>query len=526
MKGMRTRNNSFSYWGVVFFLAMLVLVPAPAQEPIAPTVTKVYENDFTDTYDGDRWPVCELKKGEDGNGFLGMKTWLLKFFHSDLPEHDFVRLRLRIIVGGSVEGTPLVEATDYWTVSVRDGPLLLRTTFQNPGKEKRGVVDGFGQSFPDEYPAALHPAQTGSVGHQAGLVENGIYEFDLVFPHAGESLVVEFQHAYTNYAQEDWYVDGAKLEVISGVTRRTEVELAELWERLAGDDPMAASRAIDGFVLSGKGGVEYVQKRWRGFADEIAPGGIIEKQLAAEIEKHAGDLGNDNFVTRVGAREELKKLGGAAVPHLEKKLQGGNLPAAEKIALKKVLGSIRKSSKVPIEPGYRKRLVESRVARVLRISGERTRGLKVSGSDPSYLGALTDGYAADKVSNFNEAPKYVWFESGGGKEGWVQYDYEQERLFDSAEVFWLESKQNKKSGARLPRSWSLSYLDGKEWKPVAVKGKYPVTLGKWDRVRFAPVKAKSIRLTARSQIDATRMGLLEFRLPAAKAGGGDGGGNP
>lgn len=195
----------------------------------------------------------------------------------------------------------------------------------------------------------------------------------------------------------------------------------------------------------------------------------------------------------------------------------GKLSTGEKSALKKIVAALRKASKSPIAAGYKKQLIASRVARVLRISGAATQGLKVSGSDSGYLGALTDGYAADKVSNFNEAPKYVWFNSGGGKEGWIQYDYDKERTFSSAEVFWLESKQNTKSGARLPESWELSYLDGEQWKPIKVKGKYGITLGKWDRVEFTPVKTKAIRLTAKSNPAAPRMGVLEFRLGEAKA---------
>lgn len=498
-------------------MPMLALPIASAQEVPAPTVTKIYENDFSEQFDSDRWPACELRKGDDGNGYLAMRTWLLNFSHKDLPKHQFVRFRLRIIISGTVEGTPLVEATDYWTVSVKNGPLLLRTTFQNPGAEKRGVADGFGQSFPDEFPAALHPSRTGAVGEQPGLDENSVYEFDLVLSHADDELVVEFQHAYTDYKGEDWYVDGAKLEVISAPTPRTEADLAGLWKKLVGDDAMAAKAAIGEFVLSGKAGSDYVAKRWKAFAAETAPGGRGEKRLVAEIEKHMAALGSDEFVERVHARNALKKLGDPAIPHLEKKLKG-ELPAEEKSAIKRIVATLRKSSKAPLEPGYQKRLIASRVARVLRISGVTTQGLKVSGSDPRFLGALTDGYAADKVSNFNEAPKYVWFDSGKGKEGWVQYDYEKEHTFSSAEVFWLESKQNKVSGARLPQSWELSYLEGEKWKPVTVNGKYSITLGKWDRVQFTPVKTKAIRLTAKSKPDASRMGLLEFRLGEEKAG--------
>ena len=55
-------------------------------------------------------------------------------------------------------------------------------------------------------------------------------------------------------------------------------------------------------------------------------------------------------------------------------------------------------------------------------------------------------------------------------------------------------------------------LDGEDWKPVKATTAYGISFGKFDRVEFAPVKTKSIRLTANSTPAAKRMGLLEFRL--------------
>jgi hypothetical protein len=46
----------------------------------------------------------------------------------------------------------------------------------------------------------------------------------------------------------------------------------------------------------------------------------------------------------------------------------------------------------------------------------------------------------------------------------------------------------------LPVAWRIEFLDGKEWKPVAAKGEYPVAKDKWCEAGFAPVKTTALRL--------------------------------
>ncbi|NHB84196.1 hypothetical protein G7085_04980 [Tessaracoccus sp. HDW20] len=105
------------------------------------------------------------------------------------------------------------------------------------------------------------------------------------------------------------------------------------------------------------------------------------------------------------------------------------------------------------------------------------------------------------------------FESAEGKLGaawgtWPQVGEQTVTLtwaFDatlgSVGVWWFaDSTDESMEGMIPPRSWVLQWLDGTEWKDVVLDGgsTYARERGKFNRVDFAPVTTKSLRIVAES----------------------------
>jgi hypothetical protein len=54
-----------------------------------------------------------------------------------------------------------------------------------------------------------------------------------------------------------------------------------------------------------------------------------------------------------------------------------------------------------------------------------------------------------------------------------------------------------RGACRLPASWKVEYLDGPDWKPVALDGgsAYDVKKDAWCSVSFAPLRTTALRLS-------------------------------
>ncbi|MCM6761532.1 Ig-like domain-containing protein [Rathayibacter sp. ZW T2_19] len=72
------------------------------------------------------------------------------------------------------------------------------------------------------------------------------------------------------------------------------------------------------------------------------------------------------------------------------------------------------------------------------------------------------------------------------------------RLAGAGASFWNDAEQGSGGGVALPASWSLEYLDGTTWKPVALRAgtQYPVNaMGTPSEVAFTPVTTTQLRAT-------------------------------
>ncbi|RPJ85968.1 MAG: glycoside hydrolase family 127 protein [Acidobacteria bacterium] len=100
--------------------------------------------------------------------------------------------------------------------------------------------------------------------------------------------------------------------------------------------------------------------------------------------------------------------------------------------------------------------------------------------------------------NSGEQPPQLchWWPHKGAEE-WVQYSWKQPVSASGVKVYWFDDTG--RGGCRLPVSWRIEYLDGDRWKPVRVRGEYPVTLNTWCELAFDPVSSRALRLVLKLQ---------------------------
>jgi hypothetical protein len=77
-------------------------------------------------------------------------------------------------------------------------------------------------------------------------------------------------------------------------------------------------------------------------------------------------------------------------------------------------------------------------------------------------------------------------------EEWAQYSWKKPVTVKGSKVYWFDDTG--RGECRLPASWQILFLEGDEWKPVKVKGKYDVAKDQWCKVAFEPVTTTALRL--------------------------------
>ncbi|HEX5442262.1 MAG TPA: beta-L-arabinofuranosidase domain-containing protein [Pirellulales bacterium] len=124
------------------------------------------------------------------------------------------------------------------------------------------------------------------------------------------------------------------------------------------------------------------------------------------------------------------------------------------------------------------------------------------------LAALADG-RLPAASGDQNLPRMTWWPHRGGDE-WVAYRFEQPRKISSTAVYWFDDTGV--GQCRLPESWRLLWLDGKEWKPVVLKAgqAYTAEPDRLNRVDFAPVTTRGLRLEIKLA-PAFSAGILEWQ---------------
>ncbi len=116
-------------------------------------------------------------------------------------------------------------------------------------------------------------------------------------------------------------------------------------------------------------------------------------------------------------------------------------------------------------------------------------------SGNSRPAGINDGL--EPKSSGEQPPQLCHWWPHKGAEEWVQYSWKQPVSASGAKVYWFDDTG--RGGCRLPASWRIEYLDGDQWKPVRLKGQYPVALNDWCEVAFDPVSSRALRLVLKLQ---------------------------
>lgn len=146
-------------------------------------------------------------------------------------------------------------------------------------------------------------------------------------------------------------------------------------------------------------------------------------------------------------------------------------------------------------------------------TGELVNGIRVSASHcwaNDTVTALADG-KLPKSPGDQSLPRMTWWDHLGTTE-WVAYRFDGPRTLDSAAVYWFDDTG--RGECRLPESWRLFWLDGRDWKPVELRAgqAYEVTRDQLNRVEFMPVTTRAIKLEAKLQ-GSFSGGILEWQVP-------------
>jgi hypothetical protein len=106
-------------------------------------------------------------------------------------------------------------------------------------------------------------------------------------------------------------------------------------------------------------------------------------------------------------------------------------------------------------------------------------------------------------------PRLTWWDHRGTRE-WVQYDFDRPAKVSVVEVYWWDERR---IGAhcRVPQSWRLLYLDGKEWKPVPGASGFGTKMDQFNRVAFPALSLAALRLEVQLQPEWSG-GILEWRV--------------
>ena len=113
------------------------------------------------------------------------------------------------------------------------------------------------------------------------------------------------------------------------------------------------------------------------------------------------------------------------------------------------------------------------------------------------------------ASDDTKIPRFTWWDHRGTKE-WVQYDFDQPAKVSAVEVYWWDERRIN-AHCRVPQSWRLLYQSDGEWKQVASASTYGTEMDHFNRVAFASVETKALRLEVQLQ-PGWSGGILEWKV--------------
>jgi hypothetical protein len=386
-----------AFLGVAVLVACLGLGVGSASGADAPQpggAKVVYKSDFAKGAGQEWWPRRTDATPAGNRAFLGQfgvepATLALH----DLPPHKFLRIKISLFMLETMDGTSAGFGVCPWEMRVLDGgPRLIYATFDNCCF----FSDNNEQSFPDEFPYAVHKGWTGATERQTlGFVRpfhdgaqpedcSSVYDMTLVFPHEDKSLRL-LLHAVWGKTQKKWGaawgLENMTVEALDGPVPVAEKELENLWADLAGQDAGQAFLAVWKLAGAGDQAVEFIAKKIG------KPIQARQPDPAAAPEDEVGrllkELDNPSFQVRETATRRLAGIGRPALARLQEVARTSESPEV-RFRLQEIIKKLQAQPDPQAEPkAAPKDLLPQRAVRVLETIG----GPKALG----VLAGLADG---------------------------------------------------------------------------------------------------------------------------------------
>ncbi len=254
------KMNPFSRIALALLLGAMIFTPllagpARGEDPL------VY-SDHTFFSHWSEPAVGVTTEGKQFHGPFGNQPVSLTLDH--LPRHRWIRVTFDLYVVGTWDGSSPVWGPDLWSLTVHGGERLIFASLC-----AWGYAGNNEQSFPDDYPQAIHPAWTGVARHNVVNIQdseppkNGVYKVEVLFPHLSDQLTLDFTGSYDDSPREAqvWGIGNVEVSALSEETVTDANDLPGLWEDLASGDSVKANAALWQFVGAGTNAFDFINER-------------------------------------------------------------------------------------------------------------------------------------------------------------------------------------------------------------------------------------------------------------------------
>jgi len=260
---------------VVFGASLFPLLAQDGQSPALNPGRIIYQDYLNSSEHWSDSSLATTPNVQQIRGPFHAETVTLQLDH--LPQHQWMKVSFNLLIRGTWDGSSKIWGPDLWSLTSRGGPRLIFATICNMGAW--AVNDE--QSFPDDYTAPVsYPARTGAAEGPVQLdsyqaVHGGLYTtypIEVVFPHTGGSVTLDFQGIYDDpEAEQAWGLNSVSVAISSESFTSDAALLPGLWRDLASPDGVTANEALWKFVGAGDLAIAFLQDKVAALKDGSEP---------------------------------------------------------------------------------------------------------------------------------------------------------------------------------------------------------------------------------------------------------------
>ena len=174
----------------------------------------VYANDFEGAVGGE-WSVPQAVSTTPvgARRFLGeFGSTVATLQLANLPAHTHLSVSFDLFILKSWDGNRTDFGPDRWTLSLRDGPTLVDTTFSQDPTGTQGYPGSFGASYPGRTGIAEHSTLGYTFG---GELADSVYWLKATFQHTAADVTIDFRGLnLQDISDESWGLDNVRVEAI------------------------------------------------------------------------------------------------------------------------------------------------------------------------------------------------------------------------------------------------------------------------------------------------------------------------